>query len=1623
TTAGSLTISDVDSAATFVAQTNTAGSYGQFSIGTGGAWTYVADSAHNEFAAGTTYTDTFAVSSADGTLTSVAVHILGSNDAAVLSADIANLTETNAALTTAGTLTISDVDSPESFQAQTNTAGNYGQFSIGTSGAWTYVADSAHNEFVAGTTYTDTFAVSSADGTLTSVTVHILGTNDAAVLSSASVTLSETNAPLTTAGSLTISDVDSAATFVAQTNTAGSYGQFSIGTGGAWTYVASSAHNEFAAGTTYTDTFAVSSADGTLTSVAVHILGTNDAAVLSADIANLTETNAALTTAGSLTISDVDSAATFVAQTNTAGSYGQFSIGTGGAWTYVANSAHNEFAAGTTYTDTFAVSSADGTLTSVTVHIAGSNDTPVMTAGGSLSYTENQAATTINSALTITDVDSSNLTGATVSITSNFATGQDVLAFTNQNGITGSYNAGTGVLTLTGAATVAQYQTALRSVTYSNSSDNPSTTARTISFQVDDGAAANHASNIATTTVTVSAVNDAPTTSGLTIAETSISFVATDPDNATLSLQSPFAAAFGNPSITSGASTNLSPAEQGSVVSGTLQVKDGSVSASVVELYLGTSAGNNFSAGSSDTAIYGFGGTDNLSGGAGADWIFGGAGNDVIVGSANDRLLDGGTGTDTLNVSGVFVNESDGQIANIENVQITTASGTLILNAQTESFTIFGTSGADQIVAGSGNDTIFGTDNDTLLDGGTGSDTLSTGTLFTSTSDGQITGIENVLIGTAATLNLANQTEGFTITGSSGADTITGGTGADSISAAGGNDIISGAQNDTLLDGGANTDTLNVSANFTSASNAQIANIENVTLTTSGLTLNLGNQTEAFNINGSSGVDNISGGSGADTINGQAGNDTLTGNGGVDQFRLRTNGGTDTITDYTDSTDKIGFLGGAVTGGVGFTTAGSSAGTALLSTDFQTRNSISNINNNDDNKIDLIDASSQTTSQITTGIGGGATNTYVIVFNSTTSKGEIWFDTDWSNTASRVQVATLNTVTTLAGVTNITASDIVVYDNTLGPAGVAGSPINVGLADAVTRADVATVTISGLPTDWTLNQGTDNGNGTWTVDKSSLDTLTVTTAADFTGAMVLPVTMTWTNVDGTVDSEVIRDNVEAYAPGSPIFALSADDNLTGSSGADLFVFAQPIGNNVIHSFDAAADKIDLIGFTGVNGFADVSIANDANGNAVLSISADQTITVDGVDAAALSGANLLFDVDPVTTNTGTITIADGAIMPFGGSIDNSGTIALGSTGSGTDLEILFRGATLTGGGQVVLSDSAQNVIFGGSADTLLTNADNTISGAGHLGAGQMMLVNSGLILASGVNALVVDTGSSAVTNTGVLEATGSGGLVIDSGLVNSGSLWANDGNIIIHGDVAGAGSATISGSAILQFAAASDQHVTFDSGAAGTLKLDVSTAFSGSVSGFATGDTLDFGDVAFGANTQLTYAANDTGTGGMLSVSDGTHVAQVALNGQYAAAGLQANAEGGGSELAYDAAAANHTMLGGQANDILVGGAGDDLFFGGLGDDTLNGGLGNDTFAFAAAGFGNDSIQGFDVNPAGGQDLLNIAGLGISSETFATSVSIAADGADTVIGIGVDSIRLVGVNSAGIDQTDFILTT
>ncbi|MBI3479923.1 MAG: hypothetical protein HY016_06150 [Nitrosomonadales bacterium] len=379
-TSGKLTIKDVDSPATFVEQSKKDGSYGTFKIDASGSWTYMTNGALNDLKAGESVFDIFTVASADGTTTTVKITINGSNDPAILSSADVVLEETNEPLKTSGTLTVKDADSPETFIEQRNVAGINGVFSIDASGAWNYVANSAFDYLNVGKSVSDKFTVSSADGTTTTVKITINGTNDPAILSAAEEVLIETNEPLSTHGQLSNKDVDSPETFVAQRDVAGSYGVFNINASGAWTYATNNALDFLSVGQGVSDSFTVSSSDGTITTVKVTINGTNDPAILGAADVTLTETNLPLKTGGTLSIRDVDSPETFVAQKMTAGAYGIFDIDSKGNWTYATNSALDFLSEGQSVSDSFTVFSADGTTTAVKVTVNGSNDPAILSA-------------------------------------------------------------------------------------------------------------------------------------------------------------------------------------------------------------------------------------------------------------------------------------------------------------------------------------------------------------------------------------------------------------------------------------------------------------------------------------------------------------------------------------------------------------------------------------------------------------------------------------------------------------------------------------------------------------------------------------------------------------------------------------------------------------------------------------------------------------------------------------------------------------------------------------------------------------------------------------------------------------------------------------------------------------------------------------------------------------------------------------------------------------------------------------------------------------------------------------------------------------------------------------------
>jgi hypothetical protein len=152
------------------------------------------------------------------------------------------------------------------------------------------------------------------------------------------------------------------------------------------------------------------------------------------------------------------------------------------------------------------------------------NDAPVVTvSSGSASWTEgNNVVSTpvaVDPGLTLVDADGPNPTSATARMLTYYSA-QDTLSFVNDGltmgNIIGTWTVGTGTLTLTSAgnqATAAQFEAALRAITYNNSSDNPNTTTRTVQFIVTDGS--NAQSTAVARDITITAVNDSPTISAV----------------------------------------------------------------------------------------------------------------------------------------------------------------------------------------------------------------------------------------------------------------------------------------------------------------------------------------------------------------------------------------------------------------------------------------------------------------------------------------------------------------------------------------------------------------------------------------------------------------------------------------------------------------------------------------------------------------------------------------------------------------------------------------------------------------------------------------------------------------------------------------------------------------------------------------------------------------------------------------------------------------------------------------------------------------------------------------------------------------------------------------------------
>ncbi|WGR69832.1 MULTISPECIES: VCBS domain-containing protein [unclassified Bradyrhizobium] len=420
TATGTLTDTDVDNPAnTFTAvssPTKSTGGYGTFTMTTAGAWTYSVDNTNHAVQAlnvGDTLTDTFTVTSIDGTPKVVTITIQGSNDAAVISgATVGSVVEASSAShgssVATGTLVDADVDNPPNtfvaIGSPTASAGGYGSFTITADGAWTYTLDNANCKVQAlniGDTLTDSFTVNTIDGTPQVVTITINGSNDPAVIYGcktgvvieAGCVANQMPGRPTATGTLTDIDPDNPPnTFTAVSSpkpSAGGFGTFTMTASGVWTYTLDNNNSTVQALNvcdTLTDKFTVTTIDGTPQVVTITIRGTNDAAVIFGDTTGSVLEAGCISpgkpvATGALSDTDVDNPSnTFTAVTCPTASdcgYGTFTMTAAGVWTYTLDNSNCVVDAlddGDTLTDHFTVMTIDGTRQEVTITIHGASD-------------------------------------------------------------------------------------------------------------------------------------------------------------------------------------------------------------------------------------------------------------------------------------------------------------------------------------------------------------------------------------------------------------------------------------------------------------------------------------------------------------------------------------------------------------------------------------------------------------------------------------------------------------------------------------------------------------------------------------------------------------------------------------------------------------------------------------------------------------------------------------------------------------------------------------------------------------------------------------------------------------------------------------------------------------------------------------------------------------------------------------------------------------------------------------------------------------------------------------------------------------------------------------------------
>jgi uncharacterized delta-60 repeat protein len=412
--------SDPDAGDSLTLSIDTTGTLG-VALLEGGHFVYSPGGRFESLAAGTSVQDSFGYTVIDSAGHAVSrrvtVTVTGENDAPVVQAPGAG-TVVEAGHAGAGTptaqggLVAADVDAADTLAWSGTAAGTYGSLSLDAGGQWHYALDNtraATQALAQGQTVTDSFAVQVRDAAgatvQTQIVITVQGSNDAPVTlgaGSATVSASGTYGSGVSAasGTLLASDPDTGAMLTWVGGAAGTYGTFGLDAAGRWTYAlnnASAATQALAAGQAATETFVASVGDGSgltaQTQVTITVSGANDAPVATGPGAGTVVEAAGAsggspTAQGQLTATDADGDALAWSLLTGSGRYGTLDIDAAGHWIYTldnARAATQALQQGQTASDMFDVvvmdPSGDGTTTTVTISVQGTNDAPTAVTG------------------------------------------------------------------------------------------------------------------------------------------------------------------------------------------------------------------------------------------------------------------------------------------------------------------------------------------------------------------------------------------------------------------------------------------------------------------------------------------------------------------------------------------------------------------------------------------------------------------------------------------------------------------------------------------------------------------------------------------------------------------------------------------------------------------------------------------------------------------------------------------------------------------------------------------------------------------------------------------------------------------------------------------------------------------------------------------------------------------------------------------------------------------------------------------------------------------------------------------------------------------------------------------